>query len=69
VIPDTAVLRVFRITGIDRMIPSFTSLDQALAYTSADGPGAHPRADGAPDGSQGNQLVTRHGTSRPAGEG
>jgi anti-sigma B factor antagonist len=69
VIPDTAVLRVFRITGIDRMIPSFTSLDQALAYTSADGPGAHPRVDGVPDGSQGDHLVTRHDTSRPAGQG
>ena len=34
VIPDAAVLRVFAITGIDRMIPSFTSLDDALAYTS-----------------------------------
>ena len=64
VIPDMAVLRVFRITGIDRMIPSFTSLDQALAYACADGPGARPRADG----SQGDQLVSRHGTSRPAGE-
>jgi anti-sigma B factor antagonist len=66
VIPDTAVLRVYRITGIDRMIPSFTSLDQALAQTSTDGPGSRQRADDAPDG-KGNRLVTQHG-SWPAGE-
>jgi len=33
VIPGTAVLRVFAITGIDRMIPNFTSLPEALAQT------------------------------------
>jgi anti-sigma B factor antagonist len=32
VIPDTAVLRIFAITGIDRMIPNFNSLDEALAH-------------------------------------
>ena len=37
VIPAIAVLRVFAITGIDRVIPNFTSLDQALAQTSDDG--------------------------------
>jgi anti-sigma B factor antagonist len=37
VIPSTAVLRVFAITGIDRMIPNFTSLDEALAQTSPNG--------------------------------
>jgi anti-sigma B factor antagonist len=31
VVPDMALLRAFRITGIDRVIPSVTSLDQALA--------------------------------------
>ena len=34
VIPSTAVLRLFALTGIDRMIPNFTSLDDALAHTS-----------------------------------
>ena len=34
VIPGTAVLRVFALTGMDRVIPSFTSLAQALAQTS-----------------------------------
>ena len=32
-----AVLRVFALTGIDRIIPNFTSLDEALAQTSAHG--------------------------------
>ena len=40
VIPSTAVLRVFAITGIDRMIPNFTSLDDALAHTSLNGSNA-----------------------------
>ena len=50
VIPGAAVLRVFALTAMDRVIPNFTSLDQALAQTSADGPGgpgertAHLRA-------------------------
>ena len=36
VIPGTAVLRVFAITGADRIIPNFASLEEALAQTSAD---------------------------------
>ena len=34
VIPGTAILRVFALTGMDRVIPSFTSLAEALAQTS-----------------------------------
>jgi anti-sigma B factor antagonist len=34
VIPSTAVLRIFAITAIDRVIPNFTSLDEALAHAS-----------------------------------
>lgn len=34
VVPDAAVLRVFMITGIDRLIPTFTSLKDALAHVS-----------------------------------
>jgi anti-sigma B factor antagonist len=37
VIPSTAVLRIFAITGIDGMISNFTSLDQALAHISPGG--------------------------------
>jgi anti-sigma B factor antagonist len=37
VIPGTTVLRVFTITGFDRMIANFTTLDEALAHTSPNG--------------------------------
>jgi anti-sigma B factor antagonist len=33
VLPRAPVLRVFALTGIDHMIPIFTSLDEALART------------------------------------
>ena len=36
-VSDVVVLRVFALTGIDRMIPSFASLDEALGRTAADG--------------------------------
>ena len=35
VIPGTAVLRVFALTAMDRVIPNFTSLAEALTYTPA----------------------------------
>lgn len=35
VIPGTAVLRVFALTGMDTVIPSFTSLAEALAQAPA----------------------------------
>jgi len=35
VISSLAVLRVFAITGLDGVIPNFTSLDEALAHASA----------------------------------
>ena len=35
VIPGTAVLRVFALTGMDRVIPNFTTLPEALARTAA----------------------------------
>ena len=40
VIPSTTVLRVFALTAIDRMIPNFTSLDDALAHISPSGTNA-----------------------------
>jgi anti-sigma B factor antagonist len=45
VIPSTPVLRVFAITGIDRMIPNFTALDEALAHTSPNGLNGRRRPD------------------------
>jgi anti-sigma B factor antagonist len=35
------VLRVFELTGIDRVIPNFTSLEQALAHKSGNEPNGH----------------------------
>jgi anti-sigma B factor antagonist len=35
VIPRTAVLRVFTLTGVDTVIPNFTTLAEALAQTPA----------------------------------
>jgi anti-anti-sigma regulatory factor len=63
VIPGAPVLRVFAITGVDRIIPSFPSLDQALTQTSADGPNGHRRADGAPQDSEQDRLVAQHAIS------
>ena len=48
VIPGAAVLRIFAITGLDRVIPNVTSLDEALAQTSA--AAARPRRTGLPPG-------------------
>ena len=39
-----AVPRIFELTGVDRVIPSFTSLEDALAHTPA-GTGPLPLAD------------------------
>ena len=52
VISAAIVLRIFEITGVDRIIRNFPSLDEALAQTSADGSSGHRRADGAPEGSE-----------------
>ncbi len=68
VLSASHVLRVFAITGIGRMIPNFTSLDQALPQTSADGSNGRRRPDGAPEGSEQNGLVAQHGTSELDGE-
>ena len=43
VISATAVLRVFAISGLDRIIPNFSTLEEALAQTSAT-----PSANGSP---------------------
>jgi anti-sigma B factor antagonist len=64
VIPDIVRFRIFQITGIDRAIHSVTSLDQALAQTSAAGPGA----SGAPYSGDGNRLPAQRGNSELAGE-
>ena len=68
VISAAPVLRIFAVTGIDRIIPSFTSLDQALAQTSADGPNGHRRADSAPQDSQQDRLVAQYAIRELDGE-
>jgi anti-anti-sigma factor len=63
VIPSTAVLRVFTLTGMDTVIPNFTSLAGALAQTAAtaNGHGRHRNdGDAAPQTSRPGQA--------PAGE-
>jgi anti-sigma B factor antagonist len=49
VIPSAVVLRIFAVTGIDRMIPNFTSLDEALAHTSPNRSSGHHRSDDGPE--------------------
>ena len=68
VISAAPVLRVFAITGIDRMIPNFTTLDEALAQTSADRPNGHRRAVGAPESSEQDELVAQYAISELDGE-
>jgi anti-anti-sigma factor len=46
VIPSSTVLRVFALTGMDRVIPSFTSLAQALAATATTANGRGPALAG-----------------------
>jgi anti-sigma B factor antagonist len=58
VIPSTAVLRVFAVTGIDRMIPNFTSLDDALAHTPPNGPNGRRRPDDGPERSAAKTMGT-----------
>ena len=68
VIPDIVRFRIFQITGIDRVIHRAASLDQALAQTSAAGPGAPRRVTGAPHSSDGHRLTAQRGSSELAGE-
>jgi anti-sigma B factor antagonist len=61
VIRSAAVLRIFAITAIDRMIPNFASLDEALAHASPNGPNGHRRPDDGPGGSATNiACATAH---------
>ncbi len=68
VISAAPVLRIFAITGVDRIVPSFPSLDQALTQTSANGPNGQRRADSAPQDSQQDRLVAQHAISELDGE-
>ena len=48
VIPGTAVLRVFAITGMDQVIPNFASLDEALAQAPVARAGTVPGGHASP---------------------
>jgi anti-sigma B factor antagonist len=65
VIPSTTVLRIFAITAIDRMIPNFASLDEALAQMSANGSNGRRRPDDGPESSAAKTTgaAAQHGTS------
>ena len=63
VIPSTTVLRVFAITAIDRMIPNFTSLDDALAHTSPGGSNGHRRPDDGPEALRRRPPAPRRGSA------
>ena len=64
VLGGATVIRVFALTGIDRMIPSFTSVAEALARASADGQGSHRRTDAGPqDSALPSTGPARHGRS------
>ena len=70
VIPSVAVLRAFTVTGIDHMIPNFTSLDDALAHTPSNGSNGRHRPDDGPEHSAAKTTgpAARHGTSGPGAE-
>jgi anti-sigma B factor antagonist len=59
VIPGTAVLRVFALTGMDKVIPNFTSLPEALAQTPATADG-HSRQRNEGD------ALAEHQPTQPA---
>ena len=65
VIRSAAVLRIFAITAIDRMIPNFTSLDEAIAYGSPSGLNGRRRLNEGLGGSAAKITSTaaRHGIS------
>ena len=56
ILPATTVLRIFAIAGIDRIIPNFATLDEALAQT----PAAAPPARSSP-------VLTGSGRGRAGG--
>jgi anti-sigma B factor antagonist len=63
VLATTAVLRVFALTGADRLIPNFSSLDEALAEAPADGLSSRRRVGDR----QETGLAAKQGASGPCG--
>ena len=63
VIPDAAVLRVFALTGIDRMIPNFTTLDEALAHTAPSGSNGRLRLNDGVQAARRTKRARQRGTA------
>jgi anti-sigma B factor antagonist len=63
VVCSAAVLRVLSITGVDRVIPNFATLDDALAHMSPDGSKDHHGPDNGPGAVQGSQQARRRSTT------
>ncbi len=62
------VLRILAITAVDRMIPTFTSLDQALAQISANGSNGYQRADRTPPDLPSDRVRAYLGSIRRSGQ-
>jgi anti-sigma B factor antagonist len=70
VVCGAAVLRVLAITGADRVIATFTTLDDALAHLSPNGSKDHHGPDDGQGTVQGSQQARRSTTpDRPGTEG
>jgi anti-sigma B factor antagonist len=74
VISGNAVLRVFTITGVDHIIPNFTSLEEALAQTSANGSFGQNGQNGqngpnAPNGPNGHRRADGGPERQPSASG
>ena len=67
VVCGAAVIRVLAITGVDRVIPTFTTLDGALAHVSPNGSGDHRGPDDGLGAVQGRPQARRRSTT-PAAE-
>jgi anti-sigma B factor antagonist len=63
VVCSAAVLRVLAITGVDRVIPSFATLDDALAHRSPNGSKDHRGPDDGLGAVQGSQQARRRSTT------
>lgn len=63
VVCGAAVLRVLAITGADRVIPTFATLDDALAHRSPNGSKDHHGPDDALGAVQGSQQAQRRSTT------
>ena len=68
VIRANAVLRVFTITGVDQIIPNFTSLEEALAQASVNGSNGLNELNG-PNGSNGHRRADGGPERQPSASG